>query len=294
MSRNRRTADPAAHPEKPESAGVSISRRGFVTAAGATGLAAAASPLALFAGDAPAPPADGTPEQIHLTWGEDPTSIVFVSWASLAEAVNPRVILRHPPSADKTIRAVQRSYTDGLNGQTVFTYHARLDGLKAGSTYRYAVTADNDRNRAQPFSATFQTAPRGRAPFRWTSYGDLATPITSWVLSSPQSRHAVRAVEQFQPLFHLLNGDLCYANLNPAAQPAVWADFGNNVQVSAANRPWMPCPGNHEIEFHNGAQGFNSYLTRLLPAAQRHALPGPVVPLQGGLGAFHFARRPTT
>ncbi len=34
------------------------------------------------------------------------------------------------------------------------------------------------------------------------------------------------AVEQFQPLFHLLNGDLCYANLNPAAQPAVWADFG--------------------------------------------------------------------
>ena len=191
-----------------------------------------------------------------------PSSIVFVSWASPAQAVNPRVILRHPPSADKTIHAVQRTYTDGLNGQTVFTYHARLDGLKAGSTYHYAVTADNDRNRAQPFTATFQTAPRGRAPFRWTSYGDLATPITSWVLSSPQSRHAVRAVEQFQPLFHLLNGDLCYANLNPAAQPAVWADFGNNVQVSAANRPWMPCPGNHEIEFHNGAQGFNSYLTR--------------------------------
>ena len=263
MRRNRRPADPAAHPEKPESAGVSISRRGFVTAAGATGLAAATSPLTLLAGDArPAPPAGGTPEQIHLTWGEDPTSIVYVSWASLAQAVNPRVILRHSPSADKTIHAIQRSYTDGLNGQTVFTYHARLEGLKSGSTYRYAVTAGNDRNRAQPFSATFQTAPQGRAPFRWTSYGDLATPVTSWVLSSPQSRHAVRAVEQFQPLFHLLNGDLCYANLNPAAQPAVWADFANNVQVSAANRPWMPCPGNHEIEFHNGAQGFNSYLTR--------------------------------
>jgi len=24
----------------------------------------------------------------------------------------------------------------------------------------------------------------------------------------------------------------------------------------------MPCPGNHEIEFGNGTQGFNSYLTR--------------------------------
>jgi len=40
------------------------------------------------------------------------------------------------------------------------------------------------------------------------------------------------------------------------------ADFGNNVQLSAAFRPWMPCPGNHEIEFGNGTQGFNSYLTR--------------------------------
>ena len=233
-----------------------------MTGAGAAGLAAAASPRALFAGDAGSAPADGTPEQIHLTWGEDPTSSVFVSWASLAQAVNPRVVLGHASTAEKIIHAVQRSYTDGLNGQTVFTYHARIEGLKAGSTYRYSVTADNDRSRTQPFRATFQTAPRGRAPFRWTSYGDLATPVSSWVLSSPQSRYAVGAVEQFQPLFHLLNGDLCYANLNPASQPAVWADFANNVQVSAANRPWMPCPGNHEIEFHNGAQGFNSYLTR--------------------------------
>ena len=46
------------------------------------------------------------------------------------------------------------------------------------------------------------------------------------------------------------------------AQPAVWADFGNNNQASAALRPWMPCPGNHEVEFDNGPQGFTSYLTR--------------------------------
>jgi hypothetical protein len=158
--------------------------------------------------------------------------------------------------------AVEKTYTDGLNGQTVFAYHAKLEGLEPGSTFNYAVTADNDGNRGQPFEATFRTPPRGRAPFRWTSYGDLSTPVTSWVLSSPQSRYAVQAVERFQPLFHLLNGDLCYANLNPRAQPSVWADFGNNVQASAAFRPWMPCPGNHEIEFGNGAQGFNSYLTR--------------------------------
>jgi hypothetical protein len=262
VTRNRRPIRPAGNSHETEPAAASISRRGFVAVAGATGLVAAASPLALFAGDAKPAPADGTPEQIHLTWGEDPTSTVFISWASAAQAINPRVLLELSATPQKTIHAVQRTYTDGLNGQTVFTYHARIEGLKAGSTCGYSVTADNDRNRAQPFRATFQTAPRGRVPFRWTSYGDLATPVLSWVLSSPQSRHAVGAVERFQPLFHLLNGDLCYANLNPTAQPKVWADFANNVQVSAANRPWMPCPGNHEIEFHNGAQGFDSYLTR--------------------------------
>ncbi len=219
----------------------------------------AASPLA-HAGAGTAG-ADGTPEQIHLTFGDDPSQTVVVSWASPAQAVKPRVILEQPDAQPRVIHAIQRTYTDGLNGQTVFTYHAVLDALTAHSPYNYSVTADND-GRSKPFAATFQTAPRGRAPFRWTSYGDLATPVTSWALSSPQSQHAVDAVERFKPLFHLLNGDLCYANQNPTAQPAVWADFGKNVQRSAAYRPWMPCPGNHEIEFGNGEQGLDSYLTR--------------------------------
>ncbi len=238
----------------------SISRRDFFKNAGA----AASAPLTLVGEANKAASGDGTPEQIHLTWGDDPSRTVFVSWASPAQALNPRVLLETEEgnSPSSVIHAIQRTYTDGLNGQTVFTYHARLDGLEAQSRYRYSVTADNDSRRRNPFSATFQAAPRGRAAFRWTSYGDLATPVTSWALSSPQSRHAVDAVERFKPLFHLLNGDLCYANLNPTAQPAVWADFGNNVQRSAAYRPWMPCPGNHEIEFCNGEQGLDSYLTR--------------------------------
>ena len=234
-----------------------ISRRDLLRAAGAAWVAA---PRA-HASDPGRVVADGTPEQIHLTWGADPSRTVTVSWASPAQAVNPRVILNQPGSGSMVVHALQRIYTDGLNGQTVFTYHATLDGLAPQSRYHYSVTADNDRQPV-PFAATFQTAPRGKVAFRWTSYGDLATPVTSWVLSSPQSRHAVDAVERFEPLFHLLNGDLCYANLNPMAQPAVWADFGSNVQRSAAYRPWMPCPGNHEIEFHNGPQGMDSYLTR--------------------------------
>ena len=247
-----------------------ISRREFVKSAGLSTLAAATSSLAAARDAAPV---DGTPEQIHLTWGEDPSRTLYVSWAAPAPAVNPRVILSTRDGKSSVIPAHARSYTDGLNGQSVWTYHARLDALAAASKYRYSVTADNS-SRQPPFAATFRTAPAGRARFRWTSYGDLATPVPSWVLSSPQSYHAVDAVEHFDPLFHLLNGDLCYANLNPMSQPAVWADFGHNVQRSAAYRPWMPCPGNHEIEFCNGDQGLNSYLTRYALPANGTAFPG--------------------
>ena len=59
-------------------------------------------------------------------------------------------------------------------------------------------------------------------------------------------------------------------------QPEVWRDFGNNNQTSAASRPWMPCLGNHEVEFDNGPQGFSSYLTR-------YTLPDNHVPGFGGL-----------
>jgi hypothetical protein len=240
-----------------------MSRRQVLVAAGGTSLFAATATAPATASPARAATlrkrakGDGTPEQIHLTWGDDPTTSVVVSWASRDKAVRPRVRIGR-----RAIKAEQREYTDGINAETVWTYHARVGGLRPGATYAYAVTADNDADAADPFSATFRTAPAGRHHFRFTSFGDLATPNPKWVLSYGQSAYAVSAVESFQPLFHLLNGDLCYADLNPTVQPEVWRDFGNNNQASAAYRPWMPCPGNHEVEFGNGPQGFTSYLTR--------------------------------
>jgi len=245
----------------------SLTRRQVLAAAGGTGLLVAAGPVSVLGSARPASAAsasaDGSPEQIHLTWAADPATGVTVSWASPAPATRPRVIIRPGPAGrpGRIVPATERTYTDGLNGETVWTYHTEIAGLAPGGTYEYTVTADND-SSAQPFASTFTTAPRGRAPFRFTSFGDLATPNTQWVLSYGQSAYAVAAVESFRPLFHLLNGDLCYADLNPAVQPEVWRDFGNNNQSSAASRPWMPALGNHEVEFDNGPQGFTSYLTR--------------------------------
>jgi alkaline phosphatase D len=106
-------------------------------------------------------------------------------------------------------------------------------------------------------------------------------------------------VEALTPLFHLLNGDLCYgdkATITAAgatttaggAQPApeVWRDFGLNVQRSAANRPWMPCIGNHEAELDNGPQGYASFNTRYLVPPNGTAFPGNFYSFRVGSALF--------
>jgi len=261
-------------------------------AAGTTGLIAATAAVpdrsaARAAARGRPEDADGTPEQIHLTWGDDPTRTVVVSWASPGQAEQPRVRI-----GQRVIAAAERAYTDTLSGAVTWTYHARVDGLRPGATYGYAVTADNDATAADPFSATFTTAPEGRAAFRFTSFGDLATPNPAWASSYGPAAYAVGAVETFQPLFHLLNGDLAYPDVNPGAlNPATWAqvwrDFGNNVQASAANRPWLPVPGNHEVEPGNGEQGLASYLTRYtLPSNGADGLEGRWYAFRVGTALF--------
>jgi hypothetical protein len=188
--------------------------------------------------------ADGTPEQVHLTWGTDPARSVVVSWTSRGKAEAPRVRI-----GQRVIPAVERGSAGGVSGKVSWTYHALVDGLRPGGTYGYAVTADNDGNAADPFSATFRTAPEGRAAFRFTSFGDLAGPNARRASSAGQSAYAVGAVEALQPLFHLLNADLADGEPPPAARPQVWRDFGIDVEASAANRPWMPVPGDHGVEY---------------------------------------------
>jgi hypothetical protein len=149
-------------------------------------------------------------------------------------------------------------------GTAGWTYHARVDGLRPGATYGYAVTADNDANAADPFSGTFTTAPEGRAKFRFTSFGDLAAPGVSGpggasgAALAGQAGYAVAAVESFQPLFHLLNSDLAGTG---GTRSQAGREVGNQVQASAAYRPWLPVPGGHQPTAGQPAPGGVSFLT---------------------------------
>lgn len=258
-----------------------LTRRRALGLLGAAGAGAAAVPLlgnaAANAAPAPTPgkggptPTGGVPpvQGLHLTFGRDPARQMVVSWITDGSVRRPRVhygTFEHGfgESAD----AETRTYVDGTSGRTVYVHHAHLARLRPDTRYVYAAAHDG----ATPDSGSFRTAPAGRAPFVFTSFGDQATPEVTWTPSttdglagldansSPGSKDVVTGLETVAPLFHLMNGDLCYANLD-VDRVRTWNNFFTNNTRSARFRPWMPCAGNHEIEKQNGPIGFGAYQT---------------------------------
>jgi hypothetical protein len=268
------TAQEAAH-------SLDLSRRKLLAAAGLGAAALVATP---FAGDVQAaalpgelPESIGTPPVagLHLQFGADASSEVTVSWHTLRPVHNPRVLLgRLDGRLEQTADAKPTSYTDGKSHQVVYAHHAVLGQLQPDSSYMYAALHDG----ATPEFGTFRTSPRGRASFTFTSFGDQGTPsvgkrfvppagvtlpapvFVNDNLGSPAAADTTLGVEALQPLFHLFNGDLCYANL-AEDRVRTWWDFWANNTRSARNRPWMPSAGNHENELGNGPIGYQAYQT---------------------------------
>jgi hypothetical protein len=239
---------------------------------------------------------DTTTEQLHLTFGADPTSEVTVSWTPagsepmkgplLAFSTSPiteenpgeLVFLPDPePFSLAKLRTgpCATSFKDGQTGATTYHYHVPLAGLEADTTYYYAVS--DGAGTAAAATASFQTAPAGRASYRFTAFGDQGnnptSPFTTAGVAEPGDGRGA-------PLFHLMVGDLAYADgSNP---PPVWERWGTMVSAAAKSFPWMPVMGNHEVErgatdiageplasgapgpHYNGPYGSGSYFSRFL------------------------------
>ena len=200
-------------------------------------------------------------EHIHLTFGSDPARSMAVSWTTPAMVDHPRVrfgVL--PGSPDREVPAVTRVYTDTATGIGVISHHALLTGLEPDSRYRYGVLHDRI---AHVEGGTLRTAPGRRARFTFTCFGDQGTSATCDPFGTPASGHVVTGVEQIDPLFVLVAGDLSYANQH-SDPPRAWSAWFNMIDVSARRRPWMPAAGNHEVERGNGTHGLAAYQSRFL------------------------------
>jgi hypothetical protein len=212
---------------------------------------------------------------LHVQFGADASTEVAVSWHTLEPVEHPRVLVGHLDGRlVRTVNAMQVSYVDAKSSQKVYAYHARIDALQPDRAYLYAAVHDG----SSPDFGTFRTAPHGRARFTFTSFGDQGTPtlgkrfippegmsapypaFVNDNLGGPAASDTTLGIERLEPLFHLFNGDLCYANLSEN-RVRTWSDFWANNTRSARNRPWMPSPGNHENELGNGPIGYQAYQT---------------------------------
>lgn len=255
--------------------------------AGLTTGAAMAATGFFESGAASAEPADSTPRVakpttagdndttppvagLHTQFGSDARREVVISWHTLQPVRKARVLLGTEYGYRRSHPATTRSYVDAKSDTTVYAHHAKISGLQADSNYLYLATHDG----ATAEGGSFRTAPHGRKAFSFTSFGDQGTPtvgkqvkdadgktiMANDNLGSFAAGDTTLGVEQLQPLFHLFNGDLCYANL-ATDRVRTWSDFWANNSRSARHRPWMPSAGNHENELGNGPIGYAAYQT---------------------------------
>jgi 3',5'-cyclic AMP phosphodiesterase CpdA len=273
-----------------ESSTPAVSRRRLI--GGAAGAAAAGlGTAALLPGAASAAPGSpalwippggtGAPEVhgLHLQFGADAGREVVVSWSTPQPVARPRVFYGSPDGGyGRETDAHTVTYRDAQSGTEVFIHHAALGNLRPGTQYTYAALHQG----TTPLPGVFTTAPAGRGRFTFTSFGDQGTPTLGrqttpagatspiWVndnLGGPAGADTVTGVERIAPLFHLVNGDLCYANL-ATDRIRTWSDWFLNCSRSARYRPWMPAAGNHENELGNGPIGYGAYQSYF-------ALPAP-------------------
>lgn len=110
---------------------------------------------------------------LHLQYGKNAATEVVVSWHSVDAVQNPRVMLGTPASGfGRVVSAETRTYRDAKSNTEVRVNHARLTNLTPDSDYVYAAVHDG----ADPQLGTVRTAPLGRKPLRFTSFGDQGTP----------------------------------------------------------------------------------------------------------------------
>ena len=277
-----------------------ISRRsalkGGASVVAALGLAGASWDLAgctatdgVAAGRIPAAPAQLAIVGRHLSFGLDPSTTMAIA-GELTGKPTGKVLVDLGTGRDygHTIEAEVRELVslvpqeDGsIRGADQFFVHALAAGLRAGASYHYRFRLPDGSTTPD---ATFRTAPTGNdlAPFTFTAFADQGVntrPVDDQAgfddnyyraddtrRSTTPADSLVTLIAEQRPAFHLLAGDICYADPSGTGQPVknnaprsadigfnnfdptLWTTYFATIEKSAAYTPWMFATGNHDME----------------------------------------------
>jgi hypothetical protein len=207
-----------------------------------------------------ASPSSDEPDQIMLTWTDDPKTTQTVQWRT-NPSIEEGLVRYREKGADawNEAKAERSTLTDRLilNAPIVNRFTATLRDLKPATTYDYTVGSDETRSE----SFTFTTAPAGASPFTFLVLSDTHNkPETGQLLNTAQQKYPDAA-------FLLISGDLVGTGQHRDDYDQLF------VETAAFGRahPIMPALGNHDTI---GGLGCDVYLSLFaLPTNGSPAIP---------------------
>ena len=183
--------------------------------------------------------------QIHMAQGVDSSSMT-ISWMTENSQTASTVLYGlHPSSLSlkATSGEAPESYSFSNGGvnpdyQSGYFHHVTLPDLKPKTTYFYQLGDFFIGNVSGILS--FRTLPES---------GDTSTQINFSVIGdlgqTEDSQITMQhTLEEYDSHMILHAGDFSYAD----CEQARWDSYMNIMQPLSQERPWMGCPGNHEIE----------------------------------------------
>jgi hypothetical protein len=190
----------------------------------------------------------------------------------------------------------------GVLSAEQFYAHAPVNGLPGRVPHFYQWrTEDGFVSDVRTVATAMPKARNALSPFRFTMMGDQGTddtPVLPPGLPSgvyddsyykpdndPTTPHTVNVMNQImssRPDFHVLAGDIAYADPSGAGKPAtfvpsaaeppsgfdkfnpyVWDVYFGSIEASASTTPWMFATGNHDMEAAYPQHGYGGHLARM-------------------------------
>ncbi|CAN5514252.1 metallophosphoesterase [soil metagenome] len=287
-----------------------VSRRNFLrgSAAAAAVAALGASPFGsrAYAQDAPLSVANR-----RVGFGGDAASQLRLAAQLSRNPQSTRVFVDHGPtpdlgaSAEAEIRnlVTQIPASDGgVLAAEQFYAHAPVNGLPGRLPHYYRWrTDDGFTSDVLAANTAMPSAREALSPFRFTMLGDQGTdetPVLPPGLAAgdyddsyyqpdndptvPHTTNVLNQVIAAHPDFHVLAGDIAYADPSGAGKPPtfvpsggkpasgfdkfnpyVWDVYLGLIEASAATTPWMFATGNHDMEAAYPTHGYGGHLARL-------------------------------
>ena len=193
-------------------------------------------------------PSSATPDQVVLTWSDDPKTTQTIQWRTSTAVKKSVVRYQTKHSHDLFKRRGDRAKGETtvmdapfvLNDPRVHRHTVRLTGLEPDTTYVYAV-GDGSRDGWSDM-AEFSTAPARVKPFSFIYMGDAQNGLDRW---GSVVHRAFR--DEPQAAFYIMAGDL----VNRGAERNDWDSFFYNANGVFNNRQLVPVLGNHEYQNGN-------------------------------------------